>query len=169
MDNIEDTKKILKEKLKEFKTSRPDLYANRPKQRAQHQMTLGSLIKALQKERINLPVHINNSGNDMWSEGYPGTPHSYHGYPSDLAFTIVQTPITVAQFLAVCESAIKASFVGPDHSEDYYRDYIMQANTPIWISEIDTASKNGIIDVISDVDYVSIIIKPIEEDSDVSE
>ena len=86
-----------------------------------------------------------------------------------MAFTIVQTPITVAQFLAVCESAIKASFVGPDHSEDYYRDYIMQANTPIWISEIDTASKNGIIDVISDVDYVSIIIKPIEEDSDVSE
>ena len=131
-------------------------------------MTLGSLIKALQKERISLPVHINNSGNDMWSEGYPGTPHSYHGYPADLAFTLVQTPITITQFLAVCESAIKASFVGPDHSEDYYRDYIMQANTPVWISEIDTASKNGIVDLVPADGYIKLVTESIEEEEDVS-
>ena len=167
MTDLEDKKKQVKERLKTFKKSRPDLYANRPKQRAQNQMTLGSLIKALNRERVSLPVHINNKVNvGKWSEGYPGIPHSYHGYPADLAFTLVQTPITITQFLAVCESAIKASFVGPDHSEDYYRDYIMQANTPIWISEINTASKNGIVDVVSAVDHVSLIIETIEEEEE---
>ena len=137
------------------------------KEHGQYQMSLGSLIKALTKERANLPVHINNKINvGEWSEGYPGIPHSYYGYPADLAFTLVQTPITVTQFLAVCESAMKASFVGPDHSEDYYRDYTMHANTPIWISEIDTASKNGIVDVVSAVDHVSLIIETIEEEEE---
>jgi hypothetical protein len=136
------------------------------KQHGQYQMCLGSLIKALQKERVGLPVHVNNSGNEMWSKGYPGIPHSYYGYPADLAFTVTQTSITVAQFLLVCETAIRASFIGPDHSEDYYRDYIMKANTPVWISEIDSASKNGIVDVVSAVDSVSLIIKPIEEEEE---
>ena len=140
------------------------------KEHGQYQMSLGSLIKALTKERANLPVHINNKVNvGKWSEGYPGIPHSYHGYPADLAFTLVQTPITVTQFLTVCESAMKASFVGPDHSEDYYRDYTMHANTPIWISEIDTASKNGIVDVVSAVDHVSLIIETIEEEEEEKE
>ena len=140
------------------------------KEHGQYQMSLGSLVKALTKERDSLPVHINNKINvGEWSEGYPGIPHSYYGYPADLAFTLVQTPITVTQFLAVCESAMKASFVGPDHSEDYYRDYTMHANTPIWISEIDTASKNGIVDVVSAVDHVSLIIETIEEEEEEKE
>ena len=42
----------------------------------------------------------------------------------------------------------------------------MQANTPIWISEIDTASKNGIVDVVSAVDHVSLIIETIEEEEE---
>ena len=155
-----------KELLKELKKNNPNWPTEKPKPHGSKQMSLGSLIKLLQKERIGLPVHINNSGNEMWSEGYPGMPHSYYGYPADLAFTLVQTSITVAQFLVVCESAIRASFVGPDHSEDYYRDYIMKANTPVWISEIDTASKNGIVDVVSAVDSVSLIIKPIEEEEE---
>ena len=132
----------------------------------QYQMNLGAIIKALSKERNHLPVFIDFPAIRF---GTPGIPHSYYGYPADLAFTLVQTPITVTQFLAVCESAMKASFVGPDHSEDYYRDYTMHANTPIWISEIDTASKNGIVDVISAVDHVSLIIETIEEEEEEKE
>ena len=149
--------KKLKETLQQMKKARPDLYANNPKQRAQHQMTLGSLVKALQKERVGLLVKITD-------KHYPGSPHSYFGYPSDLAFELSTEPITVAQFLAICETAIRASFVGPDHSSDYYRDYIMQANTPVWISEIDTASKTGIVDLVPTEGYIKLVTQKIKEE-----
>ena len=147
----------LKETLQQMKKSRPDLYANNPKQRAQHQMTLGSLIKALQRERVGLLVKIDE-------DHYPGMPHSYYGHPSDLAFEPSTSPINVAGFLSVCETSIRASFVGPDHAEDYYRDYIMKANTPVWISGIDTASKNGIIDVVPTDGYIKLVTEIIEEE-----
>ena len=159
MDERIKAKAAAKRVLNEIKKSRPDLYANNPKQRAQHQMTLGSLIKALQKERDGLFVRID-------SGFYPGTSHSYYGYPSDLAFERGTVPITVAQFLVVCETAIGTSFVGPDHSSDYYRDYIMQANTPTWISEIDTASKIGIVDVVPIDGYIKLVTETIEEEQE---
>ena len=138
----------------------------RYKQRAQHQMTLGSLIKALQRERVGLPIML-SSVYQGYEDKYPGLPHSYFGYPGDLAFVPETTEITVAQFLIVCETAIKASFVGPDHAEDYYRDYIMQANTPVWISELDKASKLGITDVVPVNDYIKLVTETIEEDDNV--
>ena len=158
--------KKIKTALNAMKKSRPDLYANNPKQRAQHQMTLGSLIKALQRERIGLPV-ILSSVYQGYADKYPGMPHSYYGYPSDLAFEPSTEPITVAQFLAICETAIRASFTGPDHSSDYYRDYIMQANTPVWISELDTASKTGIVDLVPAEGYIKLVTQTIEEEEEV--
>ena len=148
-----------KEVMRKFREGRPKI-----KEHGQYQMSLGSLIKALQRERVGLLVKIT----DM----YPGLPHSYYGYPSDLAFVPTKTPITVSQFLAVCETALKASFMGPDHASDYYRDYIMQANTPVWISEIDKASKQGIVDLVPTDDYIKLvteIIEDEEEDDDGSE
>ena len=147
-----------KEVMRKFREGRPKI-----KEHGQYQMSLGSLIKALQRERVGLLVKIT----DM----YPGLPHSYYGYPSDLAFVPTKTPITVSQFLVVCETALKASFVGPDHASDYYRDYIMQANTPVWISEIDKASKTGIIDVVATSNYIRLVTETIEdeEEKDVSE
>jgi hypothetical protein len=154
-----------KEIIKQMKQNNPHWPTEKPKPHGSKQMSLGSLIKALQRERVGLPVVV-SSVYQGYADRYPGMPHSYHGYPADLAFTPDTTPITVAQFLIVCESAIQASFVGPDHSEDYYRDYIMKANTPVWISEMDTASKNGIVDVTSDVNSVSLVIKAIEEEEE---
>ena len=139
----------------------------RIKERAHLQMTIGSLIKALQRERVGLPV-ILSSVYQGYEDKYPGLPHSYFGYPADLAFEPSTSPINVAGFLAVCETAIRASFVGPDHAEDYYRDYIMQANTPVWISEIDTASKNGIVDLVPADGYIKLVTESIEEEEDVS-
>ena len=154
--------KILKETLQQLKKSRPDVYANNPKQRAQHQMTLGSLVKALQRERTGLPVML-SSVYQGYADRYPGTPHSYYGHPSDLAFEPSTEPITVAQFLAVCETAIRSSFVGPDHAEDYYRDYIMKANTPVWISETNTASKNGIVDLVPTDGYIKLVTEEVSD------
>ena len=160
MDPRRKAKAEAKKVLNEIKKSRPDLYVNKPKQRAQHQMTLGSLIKALQKERTGLFITLGVSSMT------PGKPHSYYGYPSDLAFEPSTEPITVAQFIVVCETAIRASFVGPDHSSDYYRDYIMQASTPTWISELDTASKTGIVDLVPTDGYIQLITQIIEEEEE---
>ena len=146
--------KIAKEAINELKDLIPKF-----KQHGQYQMSLGSLIKALQRERVGLLVKID-------AVGYPGMPHSYHGYPADLAFIPDTTPITVAQFLLVCETAIKSSFVGPDHAEDYYRDYIMQANTPVWISELDKASKIGITDIVPVDGCIQLITETIEEEEE---
>jgi len=132
---------------------------NLPKfeQHGKYQMCLGSLIKALQRERVGLLVKLD-------AVGYPGMPHSYHGYPADLAFVPGTTPITVAQFLNVCETAIRASFVGPDHASGYYKDYIMQTNTSVWISNIDKASKTGITDVVPVDGYIKLVTENIEEE-----
>jgi len=158
-------KKAAKEIMKEYKIAHPELFANRPKQRAQHQMTLGSLIKALQRERVGLFIKTDPDFSNMT----PGMPHSYYGYPADLAFKPSTDPITVAQFLAVCETAIRTSFVGPDNADGYYKDYTMQANTPIWISELDTASKIGIVDVVPTDGYIKLVTQTIEENQEVSD
>ena len=147
--------KIAKEAINELKDLIPKF-----KQHGQYQMSLGSLIKALQRERVGLLVKID-------AVGYPGMPHSYYGYPADLAFIPDVTPLTVAQFLAICETAIQSSFVGPDHASGYYRDYVMQANTPVWISALDKASKTGITDVVPVDGYIKLVTEIIEEEEDV--
>ena len=42
----------------------------------------------------------------------------------------------------------------------------MQVSTPVWISEIDTATKNGVIDVISNASHVTLVTKEIKEEVD---
>ena len=152
--------KIIKEVIEEIKKGIPKF-----KQHGQYQMSLGSLIKALQKERVGLFIKTDPDFSNMT----PGMPHSYYGYPADLAFKPSTDQITVAQFLAVCETAIRASFVGPDHSSDYYRDYIMQANTPTWISGIDIASKNGIVDIVPTDGYIKLVTQTIEEEEEIDD
>ena len=152
-----DSKEVAKELTKDMP---------RHKEHGQYQMCLGSLIKALQRERVGLLVVL-SSVYQGYEDKYPGMPHSYYGYPADLAFIPDTTPITVAQFIKVCDTAIKASFVGPDHATDYYRDYIMQANTPVWISELDKASKTGITDVVPTDGHITLITETIEENNDV--
>ena len=134
--------------MDEIKTQTRQIMPKRKKHRAEHQMTLGSLIKALSRERTGLPVLL-SSVYQGYADKYPGTPHSYHGYPEDLAFVPTDIPITVAEFLTVCESTIGDSFT---------------IGSPVWISELDTASKNGIADVISNADQITLVTKEIKEE-----
>ena len=130
------------------------------KHRAKYQMSLGALIKALQKERAGLFVKIGPEESNMT----PGMPHSYYGHHSDLAFKPSTDPITVAEFLKVCEDSMYKSFVAPDGSPGFYQDYTMIVNTPLWISELDTASKMGIVDVVPTDDYIQLVTQHIEEE-----
>ena len=137
-----------------------------PKEHGRHQMTLGSLIKALQRERTGLPVML-SSVYQGYEDKYPGMPHSYYGHHSDLAFKPSTEEITVAQFLKVCEDAMHSTFRAPDGSPSFYQDYTMIHNTPLWVSELDTASKTGITDVVPTDGHITLITETIKEDSDV--
>jgi len=130
-----------------------------PKKASDYQMTLGSLTKALRKERSSLPVVI--SGH---AELSPGIPHSYYSKPNELAFTPTDTPISVAKFIEVCESCFNKSFIAATEVDSFYKDFIMHSSSPVWVSEIDTASNLAIIDVISKNDTIQLITKEIKEE-----
>ena len=150
-------KETIKEATRILKKDRP-----RYKQRAQHQMTLGSLIKALKKERTGLLVKITD-------KHYPSNTHSYFGQHTDLAFEPSEDPITVAELLKECESSIGKSFITADHFDEFYKDYVMQVSAPLWISTLGQASKKGIVDLVPTDGYIKLVTQNIEKEEDGSE
>ena len=145
----------------EIRTVARSIMPKRKKHRAEYQMTLGSLIKALSKERTSLPVYVEFPSIVF---GSPANPHSYYGYHTDLAFVPQIEEVTVAQFLEVCKNCLGKSFVASDDSQsEFYRDHTMQANTPVWVSKLDSASKLGIVDVVAESDSVTLKTEEINE------
>ena len=126
------------------------------KQHGKYQMSLGALIKALQKERVGLLVKITD-------KHYPGRSHSYFGYHTDLAFEPTEEPVTVAEFLKECEDSVGKSFITADHFDEFYKDYVMQINAPLWISTLGQASQKGIVDLVPTDDYIKLVTETIEE------
>ena len=145
-------KETIKEATRILKKDRP-----RYKQRAQHQMTLGSLIKALKRERTGLLVKITD-------KHYPSNTHSYFGQHTDLAFEPSEDPITVAELLKECESSIGKSFITADHFDEFYKDYVMQVSAPLWISTLGQASKKGIVDLVPTDGYIKLVTENIEKE-----
>ena len=143
-----DSKEIMSEIKKGF--------PKRPKERGDYQMSLGALIKALQKERTGLLVKITD-------KHYPGRSHSYFGYHTDLAFEPTEDPITVAEFLKECEDSVGKSFITADHFDEFYKDYVMQIGAPLWISTLGQASQKGIVDLVPTDGYIKLVTKNIEE------
>ena len=136
----------------------------RIKERAHLQMTLGSLIKALWKERTGLLVKITD-------KHYPGRSHSYFGYHTDLAFDPTEEPVTVAEFLKECEDSVGKSFITADHVDEFYKDYIMQSDASLWVSTLGQASQKGIVDLVPTDGYIKLVTENIEveEEEDGSE
>ena len=147
---------------KEIMSEIKKIFPKRPKERGDYQMSLGALIKALQKERTGLLVKITD-------KHYPGRSHSYFGYHTDLAFEPTEDPITVAEFLKECEDSVGKSFITADHFDEFYKDYVMKIGAPLWISTLGQASQKGIVDLIPTDGYIKIVTKTIEEEEDVSE
>ena len=133
-----------------------------PKHRAHRQMTLGSLIKALQRERVGLLVKITD-------KHYPGRSHSYFGYHTDLAFEPIEEPVTVAEFLKECEDSVGKSFItadNPNAPDKYFKDYTMKINAPLWISTLGQASQKGIVDLVPTDGYIKLVTEIIEDDEE---
>ena len=91
------------------------------RERAATQMTLGSLIAALEK----MPP-------DSLITGL-GNAHSYRGYYSDLAFQPQMEQVTAANLLGQCRAAMGRVFEGYKGG-----DYVMGETTPVWAAHYGT-------------------------------
>lgn len=127
-------------------------------------MSLGAIIKALSKYDIHLPVYIDTASSIGNLQESPGTPHSYKGYPKDLAFEPTTTIISVGDFISVLASSIDKSFMGFEESDGFYADKTMRINTPCWVSPMDAASNLGVIDVVSNETNITIVTELIPEE-----
>ncbi len=88
------------------------------KERADTQMTLGALLKALGD------MH----GLDL-VDGFKN-PHSHRGYCDDLAFEPAGEKMKVCELIAICNSAMDKTFVGWKGVA-----LCMDETTPVWIAE----------------------------------
>ena len=91
------------------------------KERAETQLTLGKMIDVLKAMPTDTLIH-----------GL-GELDSYRGYYSDLAFEPTSESKTVAELLEVCQGAMGQVFTGYKGG-----DYMMGANTPLWLSHYGT-------------------------------
>ena len=109
-------------------------------ERAETQMTLGSLLKTLDGlHAIDLVEGFKN-------------PHCYRGYYDDLAFELAGEPMNVCELIAICKSAIGKTFEGWKGGS-----FEMDETTPVWIAErgescrkLVDINKNGLLETITD-------------------
>ena len=119
-------------------------------QRSNYHLTLGGLIAELEKAKPDAPV-IFDSGE------HPGSPLSYRGYYSDLAFRLTDKPVTVAVMRAWAKAALGTSFEGYKGG-----DFLMEADTPLWASNYGTNSGRAIISVSIEGNGVILMTKEID-------
>jgi hypothetical protein len=119
-------------------------------QRAQNQMTLGSLIKALSRERLGLLVITSFAGFT------PGEPHRYASEHNDLAFSPSNKPITVEEFLTVCQNTLMKPNIGPDPT------FSARHSSPVWIATPDIASNYAVVDLVPIDGHISLILKDMD-------
>lgn len=92
-------------------------------ERSNYHLTLGDLIDTLEAADNDLPV--------VFTDGTsPGTPKSYRGYYSDLAFSDSDETVTVAELLARARKANGKTYTGYKGG-----DFTMGDTTPLWRAE----------------------------------
>lgn len=142
--DMKDIKKQIRENVR--------AHTNRIADHGEYQISFGSIIKALSKERTGLLVKLNTGDT-------PGSPHAYAGAYFDLAFERSQQDITVAEFLAVCQETINTPVVGTDGL-----DYVVNHKTALWIADIGEISRIAITDVVPTDGYIQLVTKHIDEE-----
>jgi hypothetical protein len=111
--------------------------AERQQERANSQMTLGELIKALEA----LPPERGITGFGMVD--------SYRGYYSDLAFAPADDVRTVADLLDSCRQCMGRVFTGYKGG-----DFLMGEATPLWISRYGECSDDRLMGLDTDSDPI---------------
>ena len=123
--------------------------------RSKYQLTLGKLISHLENSNQYAKVECTNGIS-------PGEAHSYRGYYSDLAFELndpTEVDLKVKDFLAICRKILDTTFEGYKGG-----DFVMDANTPLWLSNWGEADNVAMMDVVrKNDDTVLIVVKSLEE------
>lgn len=123
--------------------------------RAKYQLTLGQLIKSLESSSQYATVECTNGIS-------PGTPYSYRGYYSDIAFELndpTEVDLKVKDFLAICRKVLGTTLEGYKGG-----DFVMDANTPLWLSAWGDASDVAIMDVVrKDDETVLLVVKSLDD------
>lgn len=120
------------------------------KDRAKYHMTLGKLIEELNAHPASTLVRHGDGG--------LGEAGSYRGYYCDLAFEPTPTPGTVADLLAEATAALGNTFEGYKGG-----DFVMDANTPLWVSEWGASSGIAIMGLAAFDGDLHVITKRIED------
>jgi hypothetical protein len=103
--------------------------------RSNYHLTLGAAITALEALDDGAWITFDTSES-------PGELRSYRGYYSDLAFEPADSPATVGTVLASLRAALGATFEGYKGG-----DFIMDKETPLWVSHWGSCSDRALIGV----------------------
>lgn len=117
------------------------------KERAEIQMTLGSLLKTLEE----LPDQTKKI------KGI-GQPHSYRGYYSDLAFEPTEDEVPVYALVEL----LSTNCMGRTFEGYKGGDFVMGERTPLWISGYGVKSGQRLMEL----DTTGDVIVPITKDED---
>lgn len=125
------------------------LSENDRRTRSRYHLTLGRLVDALAEASDSHQVVLD-------VQGGPARPHSYRGYYSDLAFEVGDVT-TVAEFRAVCRSTVGSTF-------ECYKggEYVMGADTPLWVSSYGDDSGRAVVGVVLDEGLVTLVTRKVE-------
>lgn len=118
--------------------------------RARYHVTLGKMIEAIKHMPGNTPVVFD--GGDLG----PGSPHSYRGYYSDLAFEGTKG-VTIASFLKDCRDSLDSTYDGYKGG-----DFLMDANTPLWWASYGCSGGRAIVDIRDEQDRLVLVTKEID-------
>lgn len=133
---------------------------NPKRDRARFNMTLGSFVKALQRERKGLEVWTN-------LEESLGIVHAYPEYSGDVAFfaTRGEPPITVAELIRHCDTIMGRDIQGPEGT------ITVNSSSPVWVCNVtvktpfrDCTAAYAVIDVIADAGIIKVILVNRDDD-----
>lgn len=124
--------------------------------RSKYHLTLGALIEALDEQPGEKPVVFGGA-----VAASPGGLDSYRGYYSDLSFEPSLDPVNVEELRKDAKAALGKSFIGYKGG-----DFVMNEETPLWVSEYGECSDVAVMQVISTEDSVVLATKRLRDEED---
>jgi hypothetical protein len=117
------------------------------KERGRYHLTLGKAIALLEEIDSTTPM-----------ADPIGEVESYRGYYSDLSFDVMSAaPKTAGQVLADLRAALGATFEGYKGG-----DFVMDSDTPLWVSAYGSASGDAVMDFTVSDGRVHVVVRNID-------
>lgn len=122
-------------------------------ERSNYHLTLGKAIERLSKFELTESIRFD------YLDAYPGNPHSYRGYYSDLAFEPCKTTENskLQGFLASLSHSRNREFIGWKGGE-----FVMAEDTPLWVADKGDCGR-AIMDIGHSEEGLILITKQIED------